>query len=76
MVTDPEFVKIYRQDADEKVLDATLRVRDEAFGEAYDFIIRPGDVIVVEHTLGTRINKFLADVLRVSVGADARYSQY
>jgi protein involved in polysaccharide export with SLBB domain len=76
MIADPEFVKVYRQDVDGEIHDATFRIRDKAFREAYDVMIKPGDVIVVDHTLSTRINKFVSDIFRVSVGADARYSQF
>ncbi len=76
MIADPEFVKVYRQDVDGEIREATFRIRDKAFSEAYDVMIKPGDVIVVEHTMGTRINQFLSDILRVTVGADARYSQF
>lgn len=69
MVADPRYVKIFRQDADGKVLQATFGVDDKVLTDAYQVAIKPGDVIYVDHTLRTRMNKFLADVFHITVGA-------
>jgi len=58
MRADPEFVKVYRQDVKGNIVDATFRIRDEAFSEAYDVMIKPGDVI--DHVQGTRSYIFLS----------------
>lgn len=73
MVADPRYVKVFRQDADGEVLQATFGMGDKALKEAYEVTIKPGDVIYVDHTLRTRINKFLSEVFYITVGADARY---
>jgi protein involved in polysaccharide export with SLBB domain len=70
MVADPRYVKIFRQDADGEVLQATFGVEGNALTEAYQVAIKPGDVIYVDHTLRTRMNKFLADVFHITVGAN------
>ena len=76
MVADPRYVKVFRQDADGEVLQATFGIGDKALKGAYEVAIKPGDVIYVDHTLRTRINKFLSDVFHITVGAEARYRDY
>ena len=70
MVADPRYVKVFRQDAEGQVLQATFGVGDKALTEAYQVAIKPGDVIYVDHTMRTRMNKFLADVFHITVGAN------
>ncbi len=69
MVADPRYVKVFRQDADGQVLQATFGIGDKALKNAYALAIKPGDVIYVDHTLRTRMNKFLAAVFHITVGA-------
>ena len=70
MVADPRYVKIFRQDAEGEVLEATFGVDGKALTDAYQVAIKPGDVIYVDHTLRTRMNKFLAGVFHITVGAN------
>ncbi|MCX5636906.1 MAG: polysaccharide biosynthesis/export family protein [Planctomycetota bacterium] len=70
MVADPRYVKVFRQNADGEVLQATFDIGDKALKKAYAIVIKPGDVIYVDHTASTRVNKFLADVFHITVGAN------
>lgn len=70
MVADPRYVKVFRQDADGQVLQATFGIGDKALKNAYALAVKPGDVIYVDHTLRTRMNKFLAAVFHITVGAN------
>jgi len=72
MTADPRYVKIYRQDDSGEILSATFGVDSDSLLQAYGVAIKPGDVIYVDHTLRTRINQFLSDVLQIRVGADVR----
>ena len=74
MTADPRYLKVYRQDADGTVVSATFGVDSKSVVEAYAVAIKPGDVIYVDHTLRTRVNQFLSDVLQIRVGADVRRS--
>jgi protein involved in polysaccharide export with SLBB domain len=69
MTADPRFVKVYRQDSNGEVVSATFSVDSKSFIEAYAVAIKPGDVIYVDHTLRTRVNQFISDILTVRVGA-------
>jgi protein involved in polysaccharide export with SLBB domain len=71
MTADPRYVKVYRQDSDGEIVSATFSIDSNAFLEAYGVLIKPGDVIYVDHTLRTRVNQFIADVFNVRVGAYA-----
>jgi protein involved in polysaccharide export with SLBB domain len=72
MTADPRYLKVYRQDADGKIVSATFGVDSASVVDAYAVAIKPGDVIYVDHTLRTRVNQFLSDVLQIRVGADVR----
>jgi protein involved in polysaccharide export with SLBB domain len=71
---DPRYVKIYRKNTDSEIISATFGVDDSSLANAYNLAIKPGDVIYVDHTLRTRVNTLLSQVLRIGVGADVRYS--
>ena len=69
MVADPRYLKIYRQNEKGEILSATFGVDNRSFAKASQIIIKPGDVIYVDHTLRTRTNQFLAEVFQFRVGA-------
>jgi polysaccharide export outer membrane protein len=70
MTADPRYVKVYRQDAEGTVVSAKFGVDSKSVLGAYAVAIKPGDVIYVDHTLRTRMNQFLSEVLQIRVGAD------
>jgi protein involved in polysaccharide export with SLBB domain len=72
MVADPRYVKIYRQNVDGEIVSATFGVGTDSRADAYDIVIKPGDVICVDHTFRTRTNEFFAGLFHVGVGAEAR----
>jgi protein involved in polysaccharide export with SLBB domain len=69
LVADPHYVKIFRRNDQGKIVVATFKIDNESFSESSNIIIRPGDVVSVQNTPRTRINRFLADVLRFNFGA-------
>jgi len=73
MVADPRYLKIYRKDANGDLVSATFGVDKKSVADTYALVIKPGDLIYVDHTLRTRVNKFLSDVFHITVGADTRY---
>ena len=72
MTADPRYLKVYRQDASGEVVSASFCIDSKSLLDAYGIAIKPGDVIYVDHTLRTRMNQFLSDVLQIRVGADIR----
>ena len=74
MVADPRYVKIYRQDSNGEVVAATFGVDKKSLADAYGVVVKPGDLIYVDHTLRTRINRFMADVFHVTFGVGAGYT--
>ena len=72
MVADPHYIKIFRQDTSGKVVSAIFSVDSKSMVKAYSVLIKPGDVIYVDHTLSTRTNKFLSGLFQFRVGADVR----
>jgi len=76
MVADPRFLKIYRKDAGGDLISATFSVDKKSMKETYATVVKPGDLIYVDHTLRTRVNKFVTDVFHITVGADTRYNDF
>ncbi|MBL7185788.1 MAG: polysaccharide biosynthesis/export family protein [Phycisphaerae bacterium] len=68
MVADPRYLKIYRKDADGELVSATFSVDDRTMIETYATVIKPGDLVYVDHTLRTRANQFFSDVFHITVG--------
>lgn len=73
MVADPRYLKIYRKDAGGDLISATFSVDKKSMTDTYATVIKPGDLVYVDHTLHTRINKFVTDVFHVTIGTDTRY---
>ncbi|MHC4565396.1 MAG: polysaccharide biosynthesis/export family protein [Planctomycetota bacterium] len=73
MVADPRYLKIYRKDAGGDLVSATFSVDKGAMSETYGLAVKPGDLIYVDHTLRTRVNKFVAEVFHITIGTDTRY---
>ena len=73
MVADPRYLKIYRKDGGGDLVSATFSVDKRSMDDTYALVVKPGDLIYVDHTLRTRVNKFVADALHITVGADTRY---
>ena len=75
MVADPRYLKIYRKDAGGALVSATFSVDSKSMIETYATVIKPGDLVYVDHTLRTRANQFLSDVFHITVGA-TRYEGF
>lgn len=75
MVADPRYLKIYRKDAGGDLVSATFGIDKKSMTDTYAVVIKPGDLVYVDHTLHTRINKFVSDVFHVTIGADTGYSR-
>jgi len=73
MIADPRYLKIYRKDAGGDLVSAVFSVDRESMSGTYALVVKPGDLIYVDHTLRTRINKFVTDVFHVTIGTDTRY---
>jgi protein involved in polysaccharide export with SLBB domain len=69
MIADPQHVTIYRQSLNGEIVSVTFRIDGKSRSDAYDVIIKPGDVICVDQTLRTRTNEFIAGIFHVGVGA-------
>jgi len=67
----PRYAMVYRQDVDGKVAAGEFKIGGRTMIEASDVLIKPGDVICLEHSIRTRWNKFWATVLHFGAGAYA-----
>ena len=66
---DPRYTTVYRLNADGKIVKATFYVeKGIELEKAMSTLIKPGDIIVVEHTPRTRTNEFLKGIFRINIG--------
>ncbi|RKY07126.1 MAG: hypothetical protein DRP65_10790 [Planctomycetota bacterium] len=70
MVADPRYLKVYRQDVSGKIVSATFGIDSKSFADTARVLIKPGDIVYVDHTLRTRTNAFLANIFYIRAGVD------
>ena len=70
-IADPPFVKVYRQDDAGKIVSAVFKLNGISSVGSDDMYLKPGDVVAVEQTAGTRTRLFLGQIMRVGLGINA-----
>ena len=71
-VADPHYLQVHRQDPGGRFVSVAVRISEDGSTVAANAIpIKPGDLITVDHTMRTRMNKVLAEILTVQLGAAA-----
>lgn len=74
---EPRYATIYRLKPDGTIVSAIFQVEnvgnDSMLTDALNIRIKPGDIVVVEHTPRTRTRLFLANVFRFNIGAYYRF---
>jgi len=73
-VAAPRYVRIYRQNSEGKIVDATFRIKGNVPTAASNVTIKPGDVVAVEHTSRTERRVLLANMFRISTGLGVFYN--
>jgi protein involved in polysaccharide export with SLBB domain len=72
MIADPRYVSVYRPKADGTIASATFQFvnpkSQEELTERLALLLKPGDVVSVEHTPRTRTNVFFDRIFRISLG--------
>ena len=67
---EPRYATVYRQKPDSTIVNATFKVIDGSkLTNASNILIKPGDIVAVEHTSRTRKNLFIKSMFRVNMGA-------
>jgi protein involved in polysaccharide export with SLBB domain len=64
-VADPPYATVFRKDASGKILPGTFEIYGDGLVESSGLAIKPGDVIVVEHTPVTWTRSLLAQILTI-----------
>jgi len=67
----PEYARVYRQNALGKIISASFRLKGSTPADAASLMIKPGDVVAVEHTFSTQAKLFLAQILSIKAGVNA-----
>lgn len=66
---EPRYATVYRLKPDRTVVRAVFKiVEDSHLTNALSTLIKPGDIIAVEHTPRTRTNLFLYSLFRINLG--------
>lgn len=66
---EPRYATVYRLKPDNKVVRAVFKIVDSSkLTDALSTLIKPGDIIAVEHTPRTRTKLFLDSVFRINFG--------
>ena len=72
LTADPRYVNVYRLSAEGAVMSLRLQLvdpkNDRQLTESLALLLKPGDVVSVEHTPRTRTNIFFDRVFRVNFG--------
>ena len=69
LVTEPRYATIYRLMRDGTCISATFPIKGKSrLADASNTIIKPGDIIAVEHTPRTRTALFFDRTFRISIG--------
>lgn len=67
---EPRYATVYRQKPDSTIVSAIFKVIDGSkLTNASSILIKPGDIVAVEHTSRTRTKLFLDRVFRINFGA-------
>jgi protein involved in polysaccharide export with SLBB domain len=66
---EPRYATVYRQKPDSTIVSAIFKVIDGSkLTNASNVLIKPGDIVAVEHTSRTRTKLFLDRVFRINMG--------
>jgi len=73
LATEPHYATVYRLKSDGEIINAIFKIIDGSkLTEALSTLIKPGDIIAVEHTPRTRTKLFLDRVFRINLGTYIR----
>jgi len=70
----PPYARIYRSTKDGKLMTAKVTIKGSNATEAGSLLIKPGDIVAVDHTFGTKMRAFLAKLIRGGVFVGANYN--
>jgi protein involved in polysaccharide export with SLBB domain len=66
---EPRYATVYRLKADGEIVSAAFEFqKDSGLTDGSNVLIKPGDIVAVEHTPRTRTNLFLDRVFRINMG--------
>lgn len=68
LIADPPYATVFRKDQDGRIVPATFSIHGDGLVEASALRIKPGDVIVVEHTPASWTRSLFAQILRIQFG--------
>lgn len=72
-LADPQWAKVYRQDAEGHLVHVKYRITDLGPSGAGNVLLKPGDIVSVEHTARTQARVLLSQIVRAGVGVNAGY---
>jgi len=70
----PRYCSVYRKDAEGKLVGARFKIGGTQLTQAANVVIKPCDIIVAEHTFGTRRRLFFSEVFHTGIYAGGTYN--
>lgn len=70
----PRYVTIYRKDKGDTVITCTFKIDGTDFVGSANILVKPGDVVAVEHTQGTWTRTFFSSIFGFRLSASASSS--
>ena len=67
-IANPPWATVFRKDASGKIIPATFKIKGNGLVESSAMPIKPGDVIVIEHTKASWTRALLADIVNLQFG--------
>ncbi len=72
--TAPDFIQVYRKDAEGKIRGVKVTLSGNGPTSAINVPIRPGDIVAVDHTSGSKTRNIFSKILHGDLGVTANYN--
>ena len=72
-VADPHYVRLYRQDSNGEIVSVLLPLIGKEANQTLSVMLKPGDIVAVDHTARTRTRTLLSEIVNLNFGVQAMY---
>ena len=70
-IADPPWATVFRKDASDRIIPATFKIKGDGLVQSSKLPIKPGDVIVIEHTAASWTRSLLSQIVNLQFGVYA-----
>ena len=68
MTANPPWATVFRKDVSGRIIPATFKIKGDGLVKSSSLPIKPGDVIVIEHTAASWTRSLLAQIVDLQFG--------